>query len=334
MTRFRSLFLLLTSLLVGMTALAQDASPQDLADPDGVFIEIDGASLYMIERGPIDGPAVLLLHGFGGSTFSWRDNLDALADAGYRVVAFDRPPYGLADKNPALSYSTETYVSLTAGLMDALGIERATLVGHSAGGGVIAQFAVTHPTRVDALVFVAGAVRVPGDAAMADEADEETENGRGGQSPFAALFAIASRIDPSSPLAALTVRALVTPELLANTVRGNYYDQSLVTPEVIDGYTRQIRVTGWEGAFLKLLTQPTGGAGLDFDAFAALDTPMLLIWGAEDAVVPLGAGQRLADFLGVDLLIYPEVGHLPMEENVAQFNDDLLAFLSTVYTAR
>lgn len=80
---------------VSAQATPRPVTPQDLADPDGQFVEINGASVYYRARGPQDGPPVLLLHGFLGSTVSWDETLGILADAGYRAVAFDRPPFGL-----------------------------------------------------------------------------------------------------------------------------------------------------------------------------------------------------------------------------------------------
>lgn len=318
-------------ILLAMPAAAQSVPAETLADPDGQFITVDGASLYVLDRGDPADPAVLLLHGFGGSTFSWRYTFDSLIAAGYRVVAFDRPPYGLADKSTDITYSSEAYVSYTVGLMDALDIEQAVLVGHSAGGSVITAVALAHPERVAGLVYVAGAVRVPGVEAFGPpQTGDGDSEGRGGNSVFSSLFDVAAQIDPASPLAQILVSRLVTPDMLASIVYGNYYDESRVTPEIIEGYTQILRVEGWEGAFLKLLTGPMGGgdAALDLSPLQSLDVPVLIQWGEQDAVVPLYVGEALHDYLdGSTLIVYPETGHLPMEENADAFNADLLAWL-------
>lgn len=327
--------------VIGVLAvvIAQDSSDtlpaEAFADPDGQFIDVDGITLYVLDRGEPTDPAVLLLHGFGGSTFTWRHNIDFLVDAGYRVVAFDRPPYGLADKRTTIDYTTETYIRVTAGLMDALEIDRATLVGHSAGGAVIAAFVLEHPERVDALAFIAGAVRIPGVEIPGVSQSGEGDQQGGGGSPFAALFEVASSIDPQSPLAQFAVRRFVNRGLLEGIVYGNYYDQSLVTQEVLDGYTQVLRVDGWEGAFLRLFTASGGGGavpGYDFTQLNTVDLPTLILWGEEDAVVPVGVGQALAGYMPqVEVVLYPQVGHLPMEEAPDRFNADLLAFLDQVY---
>lgn len=308
-------------------ANAQTFPAEALAGPDGQFIDVNGASLYVIDKGEMTQPAVLLLHGFGGSTYSWRYTIDPLVEAGYRVVAFDRPPYGLADKNPEIDYSTTNYVELTAGLMDALAIESAVLVGHSAGGGVIAQFVLTYPERVDALVFVAGAVRVPD---MVEPTSDPDGNSRGG-SVFAPVFDVASRLDPNSPFAQIAVRQFVNKDLLAGIARANYYDPNKVTDEEIAGYTQVLDVDGWEGAFLRLFTMRDEGAtmAVDWSGLKSVAAPTLIVWGVNDPVVPLYVGEALNAYMeGSTFITYDQVGHLPMEEHIAPFNADLINWLT------
>jgi pimeloyl-ACP methyl ester carboxylesterase len=108
---------------------------------------------FVQESGPTDGPAVVLVHGFGGSTFNWRYTLPALAEAGYRAVALDLMGFGLSDKSFDQDDSHAAQADFVADVMTALDIQRATLVGHSMGGNVIAHFALKYPERVEGLVF-------------------------------------------------------------------------------------------------------------------------------------------------------------------------------------
>lgn len=300
---------------------------RDLADPDGQFIEIDGAEIYFVERGSPEDPVVLFLHGFGGSTFTWRDTLDAVAAAGFRAIAFDRPPYGLADKRPDQDFTPQGYAQLTAGLMDSLAVEHAVLVGHSAGGAVIAQFAVDFPARVDGLVFVAGALGLREDVgaeAPQAQTDEDSESGLSG------IFSLASSLDPNSPLARVAVRALLSPDRFVAILRDAYYVDSVVTTEVEQGYQRPLRVDGWEAGFLSLLTTQAEPIELEELSASVADNglPVLLVWGQEDTWVPLSAGEALFEALpSAEFITYPEVGHMAMEENVETFNQDLVAFL-------
>lgn len=324
--------ILIFVLLPIFTLTAQDDTtvpPQELADPNGVFIDIDGVEVYYVAAGEPMNPVVLLLHGFGGSTFTWRDNINVIADAGYYVIAFDRPPYGLADKDPsAMDYTPQAYADLTAGLMDALEIQSATLVGHSAGGGVIAEFAAQYHERVDALVFVDGAVRIPQTETSTEATAEPDSSG----SPLGGLGTLAANLDPTSPLAPGIIRNFVTPEVFVDILSSAYGADFVVTDEVAAGYQRPLRVEGWELAFLALFASQSDPTPPDFEALAMLEVPVLIQWGAADTWVPLDVGERLHDFFtGSTFITYAEVGHLPMEESVDAFNSDLINFLETVY---
>jgi pimeloyl-ACP methyl ester carboxylesterase len=108
--------------------------PAQLAiDPDGEFVTLQGVRIYYEDKGSVDAPPVILIHGLFGSTLTWRYNVEALLSAGYRVIAFDRPGFGLSDKTAEFNYA---------------------VVGHSAGGSVAASFALRHPERVDRLALV------------------------------------------------------------------------------------------------------------------------------------------------------------------------------------
>ena len=151
-------------LLVPVPPLENTYPPKALADPDSRFIEVEGIEIHYKQQGA-GGSALILLHGFGASTFSWREVMEPLA-ANATVVAFDRPAFGLTERpltwdtfNP---YATSNQARLTVGLMDALGIERAVLVGNSAGGTVAALTALTYPERVEALILVDAAIYAGG----------------------------------------------------------------------------------------------------------------------------------------------------------------------------
>ena len=124
--------------LVPIRPLKGTLPPERLADSDSKFVDVNGLRVHYKEAGQGE-PALILEHGFAASLFSWREVLGPLAQK-RRVVAFDRPAFGLTERpmewegpNP---YSVETQADLTIGLMDALGIQKAILVGNSAGGTV------------------------------------------------------------------------------------------------------------------------------------------------------------------------------------------------------
>lgn len=298
---------------------------ETLADPGGYFVDANGLQTYVLESGPQDGPVVLLLHGFGGSTFSWRDQFDALAEAGYRAVAFDRPPYGLSAKTGDLPLSQQGQAEFTAAVMDALGIDSAVLVGHSMGGGVIGQFAALYPERVTGLAFVDGAPAV-------DDGSAETRRGGGGLLGVPSFVSGLMQFPPFERWGQILLRAFLKPDALTGLQTSAYYDPADVTPEVAAGYQRQLQVQSWDEGFIQLLTGMNGGfAALTPDQLAAWAMPVAIFWGENDTWVPLAAGERLREALPTaQWFVYPETGHLPMEEQPSDFNRDLLAFLQGV----
>lgn len=124
-------------------------------------LNLNGHSLYWVSAGPADGPAVMLLHHGLGSSYSWKDQLPALAEAGYHAIAYDRWGYGRSGARGGLGvpHFREDQNDL-AGLMSALQIERAALVGHSDGGTIALAFAANQPALVSCLVTVAAHIYV------------------------------------------------------------------------------------------------------------------------------------------------------------------------------
>jgi len=115
------------------------------------FVETNGIRMHVVEAGT--GPLVVLLHGFPESWYSWRHQLAALAEAGFRVVAPDQRGYGQTDQPQAIeAYSIFHLVGDVVGLLDALGEERAVVVGHDWGGPVAWHAALFRPDRVRGVV--------------------------------------------------------------------------------------------------------------------------------------------------------------------------------------
>jgi pimeloyl-ACP methyl ester carboxylesterase len=304
-------------MLIPLPPVGED--PAVFAEPDGRFIDVNGLRTYYREQGDPNAPVVLLMHGFGGSTFSWRDTLAPLAEAGFRAIAFDRPPYGLSAKTgDGLPYTQSAAADFTAAFMDALGIGQAAVVGHSQGGGVLAHLLARHPGRVNAAVFVAGAVSLEGAAPEGDQ---------GGPAPQFVSDLLG--FEPVARGARLLVRAFVRPDAFAGLQRSAYCDPTQVTDAVAAGYAEQLQVLGWDEALIAILRGASfGDAPLTREQVAAFGVPILIVWGAEDTWVPLSAGTALADALtGETVLTYAQVGHLPMEEAPDVFNRDLIAFL-------
>lgn len=118
-----------------------------------VYVKTNGITLHTVQAGPADGPLVILLHGFPEFWFAWRKQIDALANAGYRVIAPDQRGYNLSDKPRGIAqYNLDTLALDIVGLIDAAGVKKAHIVGHDWGGGVAWWLALKYPNRVQKLV--------------------------------------------------------------------------------------------------------------------------------------------------------------------------------------
>ncbi len=316
---------ILLPLIVPLPPIGVEA--ETLADADGKFIDVDGLSTYVLERGAETGEPIILLHGWGASTFTWRLNMDTLAEAGYRVVAFDRPPYGLSAKTGTnIPYSPVELADFTAKVMDTLGINKAVLIGQSQGGGVAGYFTVKYPERVTKLVLISAALR-PTDDPVNDSGSGNRVGSALGIPPFVGSLL---NLAPIEWWVRVAMRVFVNPNFTTSILKSAYYDPNFMTPEVADGYARQLKVIAWDEALVK---QISGAAfrndPITGDELASIRVPVMIAWGKEDTWVPINVGERLHELLPDSVWrVYPNAGHLVQEEAAEAFNIDLLEFLN------
>jgi pimeloyl-ACP methyl ester carboxylesterase len=295
-----------------------DLDPAQLAPSTGRFITVDGVRTFIEEAGPADGPPIVLVHGFGGLTYTWRYTLPALAEAGYRVLALDLQGFGLSDKSFALDFSHPSQADFVIAVMRAAGMPRATLVGHSMGGSVIAHVAQRHPEAVNALVFVDGAVR-----------GLESAGGQSGGSSIVGVpvqLGMLAQFPPLQRWGQLILRGTVTRERMAQTQLTAYHVKETVTPEVEEAYLKVMKMKDWELALLGVLRD--SGRNTLAQPISTLAAPTLILWGERDPWIPLERGEALHAALPQStLVIIPATGHLPMEEDATTFNAALLEWL-------
>lgn len=290
-----------------------DRAPENIAPPAGRFLTVSGVRVFVQEAGPVAGPAVMLVHGFGGSTFNWRYTLPALATAGYRAVALDLKGFGLSGKSFDDDYAHAAQAEFVAEVMTALDIQSATLVGHSMGGNVIAHLALKYPGRVQGLVFAAGAVIAEGD---------ERRAGLG----MPVNVGLLAEFPPFRRWGQILLRSVLVPERVTAMLKSAYYNPAFVTPEVIEGALRPQQVKDWDLALLGIL-RDSGRNALP-GPLSALTAPILLVWGDNDTWVPLDRGQQLRAALPqAQWVVIPQAGHLLMEEQAEAFNLALIEFM-------
>jgi pimeloyl-ACP methyl ester carboxylesterase len=234
--------------------------------------------------------------------------MQPLAEQG-RVIAYDRPAFGLTERSMPgdwtgeSPYSMDANVELLLGLMDSLNIEQAILVGNSAGGSVSVAFALKYPERVQALILV--------DPALGEF---------GGRFPAWALPLMATpqmrRVGP------LLVRSIA--QTGNDTILQAWHDPSLVTTETIDGYRKPLKAYNWDRALYEF-TIAARPATLQL---AELKMPVIVIAGDDDRIIPTEYSvQASKDIPGSQLVILPACGHVPHEECPIAFMGAVTGFL-------
>lgn len=284
--------------MVPVPPLTDTVEATALADPDSLFITVNNLNIHYKQAGDPDaGLTFILLHGFGASLFSWQELMPKLAEYG-QVVAFDRPAFGLTERPVAGSwqginpYSPQAQMALTVGLMDALDIDRAILVGNSAGGTIATQTAVDHPDRVAGLVLVNAAVF------------------QGGGVP--AWIRPLLHTPQMNRLGPLFMRQIAEEPGLS-FIRGAWSDPEQLSEATIAGYRRPLQVHDWDRALWEL-TKASRRPSLN-RTLPDLLTPTLVIAGQDDQIVPINLSERLAGELPDGTLITLEqCGHVPQEE--------------------
>lgn len=242
--------------------------------------------------------------------------IDALAGRGYRVIAFDRPPFGLSDKRPTLDYGLDAQGDLTIGLMDKFGIAQAALIGHSAGTRVVANAALRYPQRVSKLVLVGPSFGNPAGA---------------GDNPGAGpiLTMVLQGLNPFHAWAEGEIRAYFTDERVKTFTQANEANASALSEDRLNRAARFRQVAGWDTgfrAFASTLTRNTGGP--DLAGLSNVRLPVLVLWGEVDRLAPVSNAPAIANALPNERLItYPGCGHIAWEGCAAPVVDDVDAFL-------
>jgi pimeloyl-ACP methyl ester carboxylesterase len=271
---------------------------------DGDFVTLsDGTRIHYIARGTCGSP-VILIHGVLDSARNWSSNIKALAQH-HRVWAIDLIGFGFSTRVTERIYSLKYLARSVRDFMDAQGIERASIVGHSLGGAVALEFAHDFPTRVDRLVLFAPATYLlPTLSPILNHMARVPYLGR-------ALIGLAltnERARQSAWLAALG-------------------DQKKLEPQEQAARLRPIRIRGSADSLVAMVASPHVSdlpAGLP-----NIVAPVLMIWGEQDRAVPPRHGVYHERALpNAQFVRLPGVGHIPQDECPMIINSMLLEFLA------
>ena len=252
-----------------------------------------GQKIHYVDVGT--GPVVVLLHGLGGNSSNWAFNIAALS-AKFRVIAPDQIGFGRSDK-PLINYRVQTYADFLDKFLDAVGVERASLVGNSMGGWIAALYALKYPKRVERIV-------------LAD----------------AAGFAPPKELDLST-LSGLNPSTREQTRYLLNLVFSN----PLLKSDANVDATLAARISAGDGYTIQSLVESIFRNEDMLDGkLAGIKQPTLIIWGREDGLTPLAreGEQFKREMPSAQFVVFEQCGHVPQVEKAAEFNAAVLKFLS------
>lgn len=272
------------------------------ANGESEFIQLDGLQqgieLHYRDEGDRDKPVLFLLHGIMASLHTWDGWVETLQDD-FRLIRMDIPGFGLTGPYADGIYNIERAVDMVDQLSDKLGIESFFIAGNSMGGYISWNFASAHPEKVDRLILL--------DAAGY---------------PFKPPMMLELLRTPvlKDSMAYITPRFIVT-----QTLNEVYGDAAKVTDQVIDRYHDLMLREGNREAVVSVFASI---AHVESSPIKQLKVPTLIQWGEADAWIPLANSEKFAaDIEDAKTIVYPGVGHIPMEEIPQQSANDAKDFL-------
>ena len=278
-------------------ALMQQATIED--------VTVDGINVRYAIAG--SGPAVLLIHGLASSMITWYCNMDALADAGFTVIAVDLPGYGDSELADHHDYAPESAARFLASFATELGIDRFSVVGNSAGGLIAGITALEYPDRVDSVVLVAAA-------------------------------GLGRRL--SWPLRLISIpvvgELIYKPHMIgkAAIIKRIFFRPPTILDDIMPEMLRVRCLPHAPQVMLRSVRSGVNLLGLRpkhklLHRLRDLPVPVLAVWGAEDQVIPPVKAEDVRRALpNGSIHVLSECGHWPHMEKPEEFNRILTDFLS------
>jgi len=260
-------------------------------------VDVEGLAIHYDQRG--EGPDVVLLHGIGGNTRLWRYQLEGLSDE-FRVTAWDAPGYGGSDDPDGDGWLMADYAAIANGFLDALGIDRAHIIGQSWGGVLAQELYRRCPERFVSMTL--------SDTSAGGRSRPEAER-------QATLQARLQALETMTPAEMARRRA---PAILAEGA----------PPEIVaevESVLAEIRPDGYRMAAIALANADAR------DVHPAISVPTMIISAEQDSIAPPERARELhAAIPGSRLVTIENAGHLPCVEQVEVYNAAVREFLTAV----
>lgn len=309
-------FLVCLPFFIPINVLAQKNAPNPF--PESQFVDIEGVNIHFRTWKTLENPIkghILMIHGFCGSTFCWRKNIENLTENGYSVTAIDLPPFGYSDKKRGINHSISAQAHLMGNFLDymnALNVQenaadtsKWTLVGHSMGGGVIAAMAAMRPNEIKSLIFVDAAIM------------SSDKNNVSGVTRWLLGTNYMYKIGEFAGKYFFFNEKKI--EKLLVSAYGTKPDK-----EAVKGYLEGMNKKGTAGGIFEM----SASKELYPYNIEKINVPSLLIWGDKDTWVPLKNGEIFKSRLkNARLEIIKGAAHCGMETHSDIFNTFVLNFL-------
>jgi pimeloyl-ACP methyl ester carboxylesterase len=259
---------------------------------------MDGATVHYRDEGT--GYPIVLIHGMSSSLHTWQGWTDILSKQ-YRVIRMDLPGFGLTGPTAENIYTIPYYESFIARFLDSLGIKECYMAGNSLGGLITWNYALHHPEQVKKIVLL-------------DAAGYPMKH-----PPFVAALGRSKILSP--------VMRYITPRfIVAKSMEQVYGDPAKIRDSITERYFKLTLRAGNRAAFIAFAN---GFRDHDTVPIQQIKTPTLIEWGEKDRwITPEDARRFNRDIKGSQLITYPGVGHIPMEEIPAQSCADAMRFFN------
>jgi len=269
--------------------------------PESEFLRYDGMPVHYRKTGK--GPILLLLHGVASSLHTWEGWHNELSND-FTVISLDVPGFGLTGPNPNNDYSVKMYMSMLDALLDELHIDSCFMAGNSFGGYLTWNYALHNVSRVKKIVLI---------NAAGFNANRKIENPG---------FKLAM-----NPLTKKISHRITPYFLVKRSVEDVYGDRTKVTEEIVDRYNDLLLRKGNREAFSEILNNLHSGKVMP-DLIGSITQPTLIMWGSHDRIIDPEDASRFQEAIkDSKLIMYPDVGHVPMEEIPVQTANDIRNFL-------
>jgi pimeloyl-ACP methyl ester carboxylesterase len=268
------------------------------------IIEIKGHTIFYVAKG--EGEPLILIHGYGAGIWIWERQIEILSQS-YRVYALDLIGHGFSER-PKIDYTPEAYIYFLRDFMDGVGIEKATLIGNSMGGGIAWAMAIFFPERVKKLILI--------DCVPPDVLDKVKNDS------FRTMVAI-----KDIPLLLYLVIGSRSKNSIKWILQECVSDIKLIAPEVLDRQYQLSKIKGTTWVLYSTFKHAEDAKKLK-DLLSRIDHPTFLIWGRGDIIFPPTIGEEMHRVIkGSTFQVIEKSGHIPMWETPDEVNQAILSFL-------